>query len=101
MNLDAVLAEQKESRLSIEYFKEEVADLPFECEAVVAFTRENRDKFQEDNRSVNDIDEWRDSCAAGQTAPIIPLNTKSNIITLWCFEDAGDAFMFKITFCSA
>lgn len=101
MTLDDVLAEQKETRLSCETIKEEIESLPFECEAYVAFTKENRDKFREDGRSFKDIEEWRETCAAGQTAPILPANNKSNIVALWCFENAGDAFMFKITFCSA
>jgi hypothetical protein len=101
MSLDSVLVEQKETRLSIESIKAGVAELDFECEAFVAFTVENRLKFREDGRSFQDIEEWRDTCASGQTAPIIPDNNKSNIVTLWCFENAGDAFMFKLTFCAS
>lgn len=101
MTLEDILVEQKETRASIKYIKEEVEALPFDCEAFVAFTRANRDKLKEDNRTYADIEEWRDTCAAGQTAPIIPFNNQSDIVTFWCFENAGDAFMFKITFCSA
>jgi hypothetical protein len=101
MSLESVLAEQKETALSIASIKERVADLDFECEAFVAFTREHKLAFKENDRSFQDIEEWRDNCAAGQTAPIIPDNNKSNIVSLWCFENAGDAFMFKLTFCAA
>ena len=100
MNLDALLDEYKESARGKKSFRDGVEDLDFTPEAYVVFTKENVQRFREDERHPQDLDEWMDSCAQGQCAPILSLQGGSRIEALWCFENGADALMFKLQFCS-
>ena len=100
MNLEPLLNEYHESKSAIQSFIDGVEGLDFEPEAFVVFTKESKQKFREDGRTPQDLDDWMDSCAQGQCAPLLSWDDRSKIETVWCFENGADALMFKLQFCS-
>jgi hypothetical protein len=100
MNLEPLLDEYHESLKGKRSFLEGVEGLDFEPEAFVVFSKESLNKFKENGYGPKDIDEWLDSCAQGQCAPLLSWDANSRIETVWCFENGADALMFKLQFCS-
>jgi hypothetical protein len=73
-----------------------VDDLGFVPEGYVVLTDDHRRAFREAGRKTADLDEFLDNNTTGEFGAIV--STPKGISAIWCFEELGDAAMFKLTY---
>jgi hypothetical protein len=73
-----------------------VDDLEFVPDGYVVLTNIHRDNFRSKGYKTKDLDEWLDNNTSGQFGAIV--TSAPGINAIWCFEDLGDAAMFKLMY---